>query len=42
MMLADYRSYVGRKEEVGRVWRDCERWTRESIINVARMGYFSL
>jgi starch phosphorylase len=42
MMLADYRSYVGRHEEVGRVWGDCERWTRASILNVAGMGWFSL
>ena len=40
MLLADYRSYVDRQEEVGRVWRDCERWTRASILNVARMGWF--
>jgi glycogen phosphorylase len=42
MLLADYRSYVDRQEEVGRVWRDCERWTRASILNVARIGWFSL
>src|SRR5437868_2989550 len=41
MLLADYRSYVGCQEEVGRVWRDPERWTRSSILNVARMGRFS-
>ncbi len=41
MLLADYRSYVDRQEEVGRVWREVERWTRSSILNVARMGRFS-
>jgi len=41
MLLADYRSYVDHQEEVGRVWRDPERWTRSSILNVARMGRFS-
>jgi starch phosphorylase len=41
MLLADYRSYVDRQEEVGRVWRDSERWIRSSILNVARMGRFS-
>jgi starch phosphorylase len=41
MLLADYRSYVDCQEEVGRVWRDAERWTRASILNVARMGFFS-
>ena len=28
MLLADYRSYVDCQAEVGRVWRDPERWTR--------------
>ena len=41
MLLADYRSYVECQEEVARVWRDPERWTRASILNVARMGRFS-
>jgi starch phosphorylase len=41
MVLADYRSYVDCQEEVGRVWRDPERWTRSSILNAARMGRFS-
>ncbi len=41
MLLADYRSYVDQQEEVGRVWRDPKRWTRSSILNVARMGRFS-
>ena len=40
-MLADYRSYVDCQDEVGRVYRDGERWTRMSILNVARMGKFS-
>ena len=42
MLLADCRSYVDCQEEIGRVWRNCERWTRTSILNVARMGWFSL
>src|SRR5205807_8188302 len=41
MLLADYRSYVQCQEEVGRLWRDPERWTHSSILNVARMGRFS-
>ena len=41
MLLADYRSYVDCQEEVGRVWRDPERWIRSSILSVARMGQFS-
>lgn len=41
MLLADYRSYIDCQEEVGQVWGDPERWTRSSILNVARMGWFS-
>jgi starch phosphorylase len=41
LVLADYRSYVDRQEEVGRIFRDDKRWTRMSILNVARMGKFS-
>jgi starch phosphorylase len=41
MLLADYRSYVDCQERVGEAWRDPERWTRSSILNVARMGRFS-
>jgi len=41
MVLADYRSYVECQEKVSGVYRDRERWTRMSILNVARMGKFS-
>jgi starch phosphorylase len=41
MVLADYRSYIDSQEEVGRMWRDSERWTRASILTVARIGRFS-
>ena len=41
MLLADYRTYMECQEEVGRVWNDSQRWTRSSILNVARMGWFS-
>jgi starch phosphorylase len=41
MVLADYRSYVECQEAVAQAWRDPERWTRASILNVARMGPFS-
>jgi starch phosphorylase len=41
MLLADYRSYVDCQEEVSRMWRDTDRWTRASILNVSRMGSFS-
>jgi len=41
LVLADYRSYVERQDEVGHIFRDEKRWTRMSILNAARMGKFS-
>ncbi|MBM4284117.1 MAG: glycogen/starch/alpha-glucan phosphorylase [Deltaproteobacteria bacterium] len=41
LALADYRSYVDRQDEVGHTFRDAKRWTRMSILNVARLGKFS-
>jgi starch phosphorylase len=41
LLLADYASYIACQEEAGRAWRDPARWTRMSILNVARMGKFS-
>ena len=41
LLLADYRSYVDRQDEVGHIFRDEKRWTRMSILNAARMGKFS-
>ncbi|MCC7082741.1 MAG: glycogen/starch/alpha-glucan phosphorylase [Burkholderiales bacterium] len=41
MLLADYRAYVDCQDRVDQVYRDTERWTRMSIRNVARSGYFS-
>jgi starch phosphorylase len=40
-LLADYRSYVDCQDQVGRTFRDPRRWTRMSILNVARMGKFT-
>ncbi|MCX8017208.1 MAG: glycogen/starch/alpha-glucan phosphorylase, partial [Rhodocyclaceae bacterium] len=40
-VLADYASYVACQEAVSAAWLDRERWTRMSIINVARIGKFS-
>jgi starch phosphorylase len=41
LLLADYRSFVDKQEEVGHIFRDEKRWTRMSILNTARMGKFS-
>ena len=41
LLLADYRAYVDRQDEVGQIFRDEKRWTRMSILNAARMGKFS-
>lgn len=41
MLLADYRAYVDCQDDVDRAYRDRERWTRMSICNVARIGFFS-
>ena len=41
LVLADYRAFVDAQGEVEAAWRDPERWTRDSILNTARMGRFS-
>jgi starch phosphorylase len=41
MLLADFRSYVECQAEVERAYLDPERWTQMSILNTARMGFFS-
>jgi len=41
MVLEDYPSYVDCQDRVSRAYRDQEKWTRMSILNVARMGKFS-
>ncbi len=40
-VLADFQSYADCQDEVGRVYQDAGRWTRMSILNVARSGKFS-
>jgi glycogen phosphorylase len=41
LLLADYRSYVDKQDEVGQTFRDEKRWTRMTILNAARTGKFS-
>jgi starch phosphorylase len=41
LVLADYDAYVACQDHVDRVFHDVETWTRMSILNVARCGYFS-
>jgi glycogen phosphorylase len=41
LLLADYADYIASQDAVGVAYRDTARWTRMSILNVARMGKFS-
>ncbi len=41
LVLADFRSYVACQAVVEEAYRDPQKWARKSILNVARMGFFS-
>jgi len=41
MLLADYASYMECQSLASQAYRDPERWTRMSILNSARSGFFS-
>jgi len=41
MLMADYASYVREQEAVDEHWRSPEAWTRDAVITMARMGWFS-
>ena len=42
LVLADYRSYIDCHDRaVGPAWADQDHWTRMSILNTARSGFFS-
>jgi starch phosphorylase len=41
LVLADYRAYVDAQDRVDKAWRQPEEWSRSSILNTARLGFFS-
>ena len=42
LLLHDFEAYVRCQVEVSRTFRDKRSWCRKSILNVARMGKFSI
>ncbi|MFN8483460.1 MAG: glycogen/starch/alpha-glucan phosphorylase [Anaerolineae bacterium] len=40
-IMADYASYIEAVEAATQAYQDTERWTRMSILNTARTGFFS-
>jgi starch phosphorylase len=41
LLLADFGSYIECCERAADAYSDPDRWTRMSILNAARCGYFS-
>ncbi|MGA2427735.1 MAG: glycogen/starch/alpha-glucan phosphorylase [Candidatus Acidiferrum sp.] len=41
LLFADYESYIHCQDRVAEAYRDQAAWARMSILNAARMGYFS-
>jgi starch phosphorylase len=41
MVLADFRAYVDCQQQVSLAYADTEAWSRSSVLNSARSGYFS-
>ena len=41
MILADFGDYVRAQQEVSKTYQDKERFTKMSLINIAKAGVFS-
>jgi starch phosphorylase len=41
MLMADYQAYIECQDKISQAFLDKDQWTRISILNTARMGYFS-
>ncbi|NJR57942.1 MAG: glycogen/starch/alpha-glucan phosphorylase [Cyanobacteria bacterium CRU_2_1] len=41
LLLVDYPFYIACQDQISQIYRDRDRWTRMSILNVARIGKFS-
>ncbi|MCS7012748.1 MAG: glycogen/starch/alpha-glucan phosphorylase [Chloroherpetonaceae bacterium] len=41
LLMADFADYVRAQKEASAAYRDTQRWTKMSILNVAKMGKFS-
>ncbi|MEB3177077.1 MAG: glycogen/starch/alpha-glucan family phosphorylase, partial [Synechococcus sp.] len=40
-VFADFAAYMDAQDAVSQTWADRQRWNRISLLNTARMGYFS-
>jgi starch phosphorylase len=40
-LFPDYRSYIETQDKVSKLYKDLDKWTQKSILNVARIGKFS-
>jgi starch phosphorylase len=41
LVTVDYAAFVARQDEIDAAYRDVDGWTRKSILNTARCGFFS-
>jgi starch phosphorylase len=41
MILADYQSYIDCQDQISTAFKDQKKWTKMSVLTVARMGKFS-